>query len=204
MSSKSSADKNVPLAALILAGGKSSRMGEPKHGVLLSDGRPMIAHVLDALLPLNIPIHISVPKGQTSDTILDALPYPKIEDQEEYQGPLVAIAHGLQKISANRLLVVCCDQPLLNSELFCKLMTASPEASPIFFESNEGERQTPFPGIYPRSLLSDILDAIAQGERSPNRWLSKRTVITIPIMNSEIDCLKSFNTQTAIKDYPIP
>ena len=44
--------------AIILAGGKSSRMGEDK-GLMLYNGKPMIQHVIDAVLPLTNCILIS-------------------------------------------------------------------------------------------------------------------------------------------------
>lgn len=36
----------------ILMGGRSTRMGTPKHAIMLPDGRAMIEHVADVLRPV--------------------------------------------------------------------------------------------------------------------------------------------------------
>jgi molybdopterin-guanine dinucleotide biosynthesis protein A len=81
------------ITGLILAGGKSSRMGEDK-GFLLRNGKPFIQYSIDALTPLvsEIIIVSDHPK-------YDVFRLKRINDITKNSGPVAGICSGLEASS---------------------------------------------------------------------------------------------------------
>lgn len=183
---------------LILCGGRSSRMGEPKHSVRLSDGRPMIAHVLDAVLPLRLPVVLSTASPPPTDLI--PFGFKIIEDAEPYEGPLVAITHALEALKADRLLVVGCDQPNLRAETLSPLLHKAPHDQLAFYCGTDGCDYSPFPGVFPRTLKRALQVAVESGERSPRRWLKDQCAAWITLEPDHAKDLRSVNTLEDLRE----
>jgi len=190
-----SGNAQSPVATLILAGGRSSRMGMPKPNVTLREGRTMLAHVLDAVRMLEIPVHLSVESGATGNAAAPGVPV--IPDREDYCGPLVAIAHALDHLAVGRLLVVCCDQPLLQCGLLRQLVDQSRE-HPTFFRDDNGMEHTPFPGVFPIDSHAAMKAAIARGEKSPRRFAASVECEWVTINAEEAMTLRSFNSRAQL------
>ena len=103
-------DKNN-ITGIILAGGKSSRMGSDK-ALLLYRGKAFLTHVINALIPLvddiiivsNDERHSQFNYRRISDTIIDA-------------GPLAGIHAGLTDSNTENNLVLSCDVPLIQTSI---------------------------------------------------------------------------------------
>jgi molybdopterin-guanine dinucleotide biosynthesis protein A len=102
----------APLYGLILAGGKSSRMGTDK-ALINYHGRPQQELLFDLVQDFCEHTFISLRKEQQED-----LPekYKVILDQNEYPGPLNGILSAHKKYPEAAWLVIACDLPLLNKE----------------------------------------------------------------------------------------
>jgi molybdopterin-guanine dinucleotide biosynthesis protein A len=70
----------VDASAIVLMGGKSSRMGQPK-ALLLFDGEPLIAHIVRTLKSLFGDIVVVAAPGQE----LPPLPVTLVRDEVAYQ-----------------------------------------------------------------------------------------------------------------------
>ncbi|KAF5000049.1 hypothetical protein FGRMN_2060 [Fusarium graminum] len=71
--SQPTTQQNV-LKPLILAGGKSTRMGSPKHLLLMPDGRPLYRHQIDVLrgaCPKAKTIYVSLAQDSEMDEYLE-------------------------------------------------------------------------------------------------------------------------------------
>jgi molybdopterin-guanine dinucleotide biosynthesis protein A len=114
------------VSAIILAGGKSRRMGRDKAFLEL-DGKPLIAHVIDRVAPL------------CTETILvtnDAPAYARfglrvIGDVYPGKGSLGGIYSGLHAAHTHYVLAVACDMPFLNQALLRYLISLAPTADVI-------------------------------------------------------------------------
>ena len=106
------------LTGIILAGGKSSRMGTDK-GLILLEGKPFVNHIIDALKPL-VKYIIIVSDHQQ----YDCLGYKRIEDVFPESGPLSGLYSGLLKSNSDLNLVLSCDIPLISSEILEELLKA--------------------------------------------------------------------------------
>jgi len=100
------------VSAIVLAGGKSSRMGRPKS-LLLFDGEPLIAQILRNLKNEFAEIIVVAAPDQE----LPPLSVKLIRDDLPFQGPVGGMYYGLQAMSAEIGFVTSCDAPFLNARL---------------------------------------------------------------------------------------
>lgn len=183
-------------AVLVLAGGRGSRMGGPKHDVRLADGRTMLEHVLAVAAPLELPIYLSVSPNPGDSFCLYNL--PMIEDASPFEGPLAAIARAFRETDGEELLIVCCDQPLLRTDVL-ELLLGKTDEHPVLFRREDGRSLAPFPGLYPKSILPEIEMALARGERSPRRFLEALPCRWVTVGEDIERTLDSVNTMEALR-----
>jgi molybdenum cofactor guanylyltransferase len=101
-----------PVTGIVLAGGRSSRMGRDKAWVELA-GRPLVRWVLDALLAVtDLQLIVARQVGR-----LHTLGVPVVRDRFEARGPLTGIHAGLMAAQTDLCVVVACDLPLVRPEL---------------------------------------------------------------------------------------
>jgi molybdopterin-guanine dinucleotide biosynthesis protein A len=105
-------ERRIDAAAVILAGGKSSRMGRPK-ALLAFEGKPLIAHLVNSLAQnLERVIVVAAP-----DQLLPELVATVVRDDEPFRGPVAGIYHGLRAVTEEFAFVTSCDAPFLNFSL---------------------------------------------------------------------------------------
>lgn len=101
----------VPLAGAVLIGGKSSRMGRPKHLIHHASGDTWVERLLATLSPFVDELFISgageLPSG-LSDT-------PRVDDLPGLQGPLAGIGALIKARPCSSWLVLACDLPNLDA-----------------------------------------------------------------------------------------
>ncbi len=104
------------LAAIVLAGGRSSRMGRDKAALVL-DGETMLQRTAGALAAVVDEIVIVRAPDQALPPVAVAVPTIEVADPVEGEGPLVGIAAGLQAVSGDAALIVAVDMPFLEPAL---------------------------------------------------------------------------------------
>ena len=102
------------LTSIILAGGKSSRLGRSKLSECLC-GKKLIEHVIERLEPISNQILIVTAKEQSKLSIIHKV--EMITDLVPGNGPLGGIYTGLLASKSPYSLVVGCDMPFLNIDL---------------------------------------------------------------------------------------
>ncbi len=94
----------MTLGGVILAGGRSSRMGTDK-ALIDWDGVPLVRHVYDAVkAATGGPVVVVKAPGQS-------LPVEAVEDPYPHGGPVVGLAAGLKVVGTARAFVCGTDQP---------------------------------------------------------------------------------------------
>jgi len=106
-----------PITGLILAGGKSTRLGTDKVVLPLS-GRTLLARMVTLASRFCPQVWISGRNPENLDVNAPWLP-----DDQPGMGPLGGILTGLQRIGGP-LLVLACDLPLLDEATVSKLLAA--------------------------------------------------------------------------------
>ena len=146
--------------AVVLTGGKSSRMGRPK-ALLPFDGEPLIAHVLRGLK--NIFTEVVVVAAPEQE--LPALPAVLVRDEVAYQGPVSGIYHGLKAATKEICFVTSCDAPFLNLALISHLLSQISDNDVVvpFWQ----ERFQPLHAVYRTSVAPLLKDQLERGELRP-------------------------------------
>jgi molybdopterin-guanine dinucleotide biosynthesis protein A len=146
--------------AIVLAGGKSSRMGTPK-ALLLFDGEPLIVHVVATLRRLFAEVVVVAAPGQD----LPAMPVTLVRDDVAYQGPVGGICYGLRASGGDVSFVTACDSAFLSSRLISHLLSQIPQHD-VVVPHWQGRLQ-PLHAVYRRSVLPLLEGQLARGELRP-------------------------------------
>jgi molybdenum cofactor guanylyltransferase len=147
-------------AAIVLAGGQSSRMGRPK-ALLPFDDVPLIAHIIATLRPLFAEIVVVGAPGQE----LPPLDVVLVRDDVAYQGPVAGIFHGLTAATREIAFVTTCDAPLLNTSLITHLVSRASDHD-VVVPWWEGRYQ-PLSAVYRRGVRPLLEAQLARGELRP-------------------------------------
>ena len=148
---------NMDVTAIILAGGKSSRMGRDK-GLVLYRGKRMVEHVVEACKKLTSDILIS-----TNNPEYSFLGYRLIPDDYKNTGPIGGMLAAL-KASATEDNIFCpCDMPNLHPGILQKIITKSDGESVVVAVDPTGKIY-PVLGYYKKSVLPAIETQIKKGD----------------------------------------
>ena len=196
-------DMNLPDAqiipdatAVVLAGGKSSRMGRPKS-LLLFDGMPLIVHLARALKRMFAEtVIVAAPEQE-----LPPLPAILVRDEVPYQGPVGGIYYGLRAASGKFCFVTSCDVAFLNPSLISHLLSQISDCDVVV--PHWQERFQPLHAVYRTSVLPLLKEQLDRGELRPIFLFDK--VRTRKIDENEIkifdpEGLSFFNMNT-LDDY---
>ena len=110
--------KSVPVTGVILAGGKSQRMGQNKALIPLGDS-PLIAHVIRHMRPVTDELLLIT----NTPTEYAHLNLPMHSDKVPDAGALGGIYTGLTHASHDTVLCVACDTPFLQPKLLSYLIS---------------------------------------------------------------------------------
>ena len=151
-----------PISAIIQAGGQSRRMGTDK-ALIDYDGRPILAHVIDTLRHLSDDVLVVSNRSDTYGPLAAPLGARIVPDYEPPSGPLGGIAAGLAAMNHELGIVVACDMPFLNLDLFRYLIERAADFDVVVPQT--GDQYEPLHAIYRRSCLAAIQRRLANNER---------------------------------------
>lgn len=165
------------VTGIILAGGRSSRLGRDK-ALLCFEGKPLIlrlVRLLEGLCP-----EVLVITGEER-RYMDLLDVPVVADLVKGVGPLGGLYTALAVSSHDHNLVLACDMPLLKPHLLTLLFARielAPWAEAIVPEVR-GELE-PFPGVYRRNSLRKLARLLKAGRFRVQGLLELLACATIP------------------------
>lgn len=159
---------------LLLAGGQSRRMGQDKVWLELG-GEPLGARLFRVLTACVDEV-VVVREPQRGFPVPGAR---LVADAHPGQGPLEAIASGLEALTAERVVVVACDMPFVTIEVLRRLMALAGDAGGGLVTGPHGPE--PLLGIYPRTLLPELRARLAAGDRRPRALLPHPLLRTWPL-----------------------
>jgi molybdopterin-guanine dinucleotide biosynthesis protein A/molybdopterin converting factor small subunit len=153
-------DNVTGATAIVLAGGRSSRMGKPK-ALLVFDREPLIVHIVATLRRLCAEVVVVAAPGQD----LPLMPVTVVRDEVAYQGPVGGLYYGLRASSGDVNFVTACDSAFLSEGLISHLISRIPEHD-IVVPYWQGRLQ-PLHAVYRRSVLPFLEGQLARGELRP-------------------------------------
>lgn len=163
--------------AVLLAGGQSRRMGGGDKCLRPLAGRPLLAHVIDAVA------------GQSAGMILNAngdpdrfaaFALPVVPDVlPGFAGPLAGVLTGLDWAAAHRpdlawVATVPTDAPFLPADLIATMLAAVESEAADMATVASGGRRHPVVGLWPVGLRQALRDAlIEEGIRKVDVWTAR-------------------------------
>lgn len=159
------------VTGLVLAGGLGRRMGGEDKGLVTLAGRPMVAHVLEALRPQVGTILVNANRNLERYA---AFGHPVVADAVAgYLGPLAGVLTALQHCTTEFLVTAPCDAPLVAPDLVARLHAACAAAGADLAVASDGERQQPV-FLLLRTALAPSLEAyLAGGGRKIDAWFGQ-------------------------------
>lgn len=188
----------MTISAVLLAGGKSSRMGQDK-ATMLFRGEPLWKCQLDLLRRIR-------PKEIFASALSDPIWRPSdvefVADQQPPCGPLGGIAGALSRIVTNHLLVLAIDVPFM-SEGYLRNLCEKIEAGRGIVPIREN-RAEPLVAIYPREAKERFARAITGSDFSlqplVRDLIADGTLRPIEVTQSEAPLFHNLNKPGDLSD----
>ncbi len=180
------------ITGIILAGGKSSRMGTDK-GFLKLNNKSFVEYSIKALKPLVSDILI------VSDHIAyDSFGYKRIKDVVKDAGPVAGIYSGLETTESEYNLVLSCDIPLINTSILEKLIDAIDYTSEIIQIEANGKTM-PLIAFYRKACKEKFYNALQNDERRLRVVVNQCKTKNVLLNANEYDTTMNVNTKEELK-----
>jgi molybdenum cofactor guanylyltransferase len=154
---------SMRVGAIVLCGGQSKRMGQPKAWLPFGN-ELLLQRVVRRLSPVASPIVVVRAPGQT----LPELPAQTliIEDAVEHRGPLQGIAHGLAALrnTVETAFVSSTDAPFVDPALVTRLCELRGPAHDLVVPYAHG-RHHPLAALYTLNVLFEVERMLAENQR---------------------------------------
>lgn len=182
----------VHINGIILAGGKSERMGTPK-AFLEYKGKPFICHCIEALKPLVEKIIIV-----SDDPRFNRYEIERITDAIQGVGPAGGIYSGLTHSDLEYNLILSCDVPTVKTASLQLLVNAMEEGIDLVQFESEGNAH-PLIALYRKQCASHFKKALEEDERRVRKIIAPFNVKTLKASKEVALQLKNINTQQEYK-----
>ena len=169
-----------PTAGIVLAGGSSERLGQPK-ALLDWKGQPFIRSIVKTALAAGLSM-ITVVVGAVVEPIravLKDLPVTIVENTEWQTGQSSSIRAGLETLppQIGSAIFLLCDQPQIPGSLIQRLVEKhSQTLAPVIIPSVNGKRANPV--SFDRDTFADL--RLLQGDVGGRAIFSKYSPIWLP------------------------
>lgn len=179
------------IAAIILAGGQSSRMGTDKALIRVS-GIPLLQKISTIAIKFVPRVYVvTFWPDRYQHIVPEGCNFIREVSSGEpvfSRGPLVGFARGLVKVNTEWVLLLACDLPFLNESYLQQsieyLARVPNKAIAALPRSDRGWE--PLCGFYRSRCLSLLQDFINTGGRSFQSWLAQYPVCELPISDRQI------------------
>ncbi|HWB19066.1 MAG TPA: molybdenum cofactor guanylyltransferase [Phycisphaerales bacterium] len=174
------------ITAAILAGGRSTRMGSPKHLLQLPDGRTLIRAVADTLLQVTSNLVIL-----SNAVALENAPH--IPDIHQGLGPLSGIHALLITNHSHEYLICPCDTPFITADLLRLLLTPTPSLVSVFSFGADSDPE-PLPMRISSSAIPCVTQTIHSADHSLRALLQRLSPHRVPLSADSRPFLANINT----------
>ena len=187
-------DRVRGIFGLVLAGGRSSRMGGGEKALLDLAGTALLDRAIARLSPQVEKLAINANRELAA---YEARGLPVLTDVfGGYQGPLAGVLTGLrwaEEAGADHLATVAGDTPFFPLDLVAQLCAALSAATPIAMAQTEDGRHPTF-ALWPVALAGDLEAALAGGTRKIIAWTDAHGCAKVPFAADGFDPFFNVNT----------
>ena len=183
-------------SGIILAGGRSSRMGFPKQ-FLEVNGRKMIDIVLEVCKSFFDEIVIVTDDKSRFGALTNVI---ITEDLVKGCGPLGGIYTGLKTISHNKAFCVACDMPFLHTGLVSRLLEAAKDDNYSCVIPYSSKGIEPLHSVYSKVVIEDMEVLLRRREFQIRKVLGDHNCKYVKSRREEDGSFFNVNTKKDLKE----
>lgn len=170
------------IVGVVLAGGRSRRMGGRDKALAVLAGRPLAAHVISRLKPQVRAVAVNSNGDPAAYAAFDMPVFPDIVTG--FSGPLAGIQASMLYAGSlpgvTHVVTVPADTPFLPIDLVSRLAAAAVTPETIVLAASGG-RVHPVVGLWPVELAEELaLWLVASEKLSVKAWTESREAVTAP------------------------
>ena len=186
---------SAPLNGLLLAGGKSRRMGSDKADLVLSDGLSLRDQGLELLNLVTEETYLSTAGDDRRTYHCDTIP-----DLRHDAGPLAGLEAAFARAPEAAWLVTACDLPFLTSSVLqCLREARDPDREATCFISRFDGKPEPLCTIYEPASAKALAHSLSKKTYCARRFLSSldRRELDLPEKSALDNCNRPEDLQEA-------
>lgn len=180
----------------ILVGGQARRMGGQAKGLLqTAERKTIVENLSEAFADASHAGSVALVGEPERTRAYDALGLPTLSDDPAGIGPLGGIASALQAAlqQRRRLVVVSCDLPYVDAELFRALLNQSPNAS-VVAPRVQGRWEPTFSRFDAEKTGATVLSRIELGKHRLQGLLDDLGAVSLTLSAQQIAKLRDWDT----------
>ncbi len=182
------------ISAIILSGGRATRMNGVDKGLVVLQDKPLIAHVLARLKPQ---VHEILINANRELTTYKALGYRVLQDEsDDFPGPLAGFLLGLKHAQHDLVLTVPCDSPMLPPDLAQRLYNGMAESRADIAVAKTAEDTHQVFCLMKKSVLPSLEAYLAGGGRKVKTWQQSQKCIEVDFSG----CNEAFTNLNTFED----
>lgn len=169
------------VAGVVLAGGRSSRMGGQNKCLAPLAGKPLLAHVIARLEPQVAALAIN---ANAEPSRFAGFGLPVIADRVAgHAGPLAglhaALAWAIERADIGYVVTVACDTPFLPNDLVARFLSALEETGCDCCVARSAGGVHPVIGLWPIGIAGKLEAALNQGQRKASAWAEQQGAVEV-------------------------
>ncbi len=181
----------MAITAIILSGGRATRMNGVDKGLVLLQQKPLIVHVITRLKPQVNEIFINANREITA---YEAFGLPVLQDENsDFIGPLAGFELGLKHAKHDYVLAVPCDSPLLPLDLAQRLYQGMMEANTDIAIAKTDDNTHQVFCLMKKSVLPSLEAYLADGGRKVKTWQQSQKYVEVDF-SDRADAFTNLNT----------
>jgi len=181
------------LYGLVLAGGRSTRMGRDKAALAYGDGPPQLERAMALVAPHVQRAYVSVRAEQRADPLRAR--FPQITDGHANLGPIAGILAAQARHPEAAWLVVACDLPLLDAPTLAHLLRErDPRRAATAYRSSHDGLPEPLCAVWEPRAHPLLTEYVAAGRDCPRKFLINADTLLLDEPNPQ--ALDNVNTPT--------
>lgn len=178
------------ITAVILAGGKGSRLGGVDKGLVKLKNIPLVQHLINRVQPQVSNIVLS---ANRNINIYEDLGFPVYKDEfSNFAGPLAGILKALQQCHSEWLLTVPADSPFIPKDLAQRLSQDIQDYKIAI--PHDGVHLHPTFALIHKSMETSLNNFLQHGERKARVWMQQQSH-TIVDFSDQANAFININTE---------
>lgn len=189
------------VTGVILAGGLGRRMGGIDKGLQELRGRPMVAWVVERLVPQVDELLINA--NQNSERYA-AFGHRVVPDQiPDFAGPLAGLHAALSAAAHPLVATAPCDSPFLPADLISRLFSALTATDADLAVARTFDQPHPVFCLCKREVLPHLTEFLESGGRKIDRWYATLKVVEVAF-DDEAEAFENINTKEELGRFQKP